>query len=501
MLKPLSSSICLVVGKVRNSTKATDSVASSHLSRVRENLVIGLIFLGVSASYLLFSIVRGPKPMQGYPTNELYALLATSFLHGRTDLPIQPLPELLSLPDPYDPVRNQDYRLHDASLYKGRYYLYFGVAPVITLFLPYRIMTGMDLPNRAAVPIFCIAGYLSSCALFFLLARYNGWVLPLWLQCAVTISLSSMSLVSVMLRTPWFYQVAIAAGYFFVMAGFLVLAKATLLHHAASKWLVLAGLMFGLAVGCRPHLLLICGIVLGAFAIRVRCSARPVLAMVAGMAACGILLGWYNYLRFDNPLEFGRSYQLTSFPSRPGLTYHGLELNWNTTLPAAEKFLFLAPRVDTTLPFLHTVSINPLLGRGGGFFWYEDMVGLVPAAPFALLGLFLPLFLSKRRTARGLLDGASAWLLYMMYWSGIAVLFILCAVGWVLDRYVVDFAPLFTFIGVSVIAMLWQVLRARPAKHIFSFGILAATAYGTVLNVAFAIPPLRMVLKFLRDGG
>jgi len=52
-------------------------------------------------------------------------------------------------------------------------------------------------------------------------------------------------------------------GLFFVMAGFLMLARAILVRRATGKWLLLAGLMFGLAVGCRPHLVVVCGIVLG----------------------------------------------------------------------------------------------------------------------------------------------------------------------------------------------------------------------------------------------
>ena len=366
-----------------------------------KRFVIGLILFGISLSYLFLSIPRGQY------SPELYVLLARGFLQGKTSLPIQPRPELLSLPDPYDPTANSKYRLHDASLYNGRYYLYFGAVPVVTLFVPYRLVTGLDLSNRAAVPIFCIAGYLSSCALFFLLAGHNRWALPFWLQCAVIVSLGSMSLVCLILRRPSFYGVAIAAGYFFVMAGFLMLARAILVRRATGKWLLLAGLMFGLAVGCRPHLVVVCGIVLGAIAVWARRSPGLVIAMAIGMAACGIVLGWYNYVRFDDPMEFGRTYQLTQFSSNPASTYYGLELNPDAAFRSAEKFLILAPRVDTNLPFIHTVFINPLLERPGPPLWMEDTVGLIPVAPFALLGCFMPLFLRRRLIPNDLLDEAS----------------------------------------------------------------------------------------------
>ena len=41
-----------------------------------------------------------------------------------------PHPALLAMADPYDPVANAPYRVHDMTLYKGHYYLYFGVSPV-----------------------------------------------------------------------------------------------------------------------------------------------------------------------------------------------------------------------------------------------------------------------------------------------------------------------------------------------------------------------------------
>ena len=484
------------LGKPGEAVSLVSSGQGYSLDSFCRRLVMGLLLVGVSSSYLLLSIPRGQHPVVRY-TTELYALLARSFLLGKTALPIEPRPELVSLPNPYAPEANRKYRLQDASLFNGRYYLYFGAVPVVTLFLPYRLVTGQDLPNRVAVPIFCIAGYLSSCALFFLLAAHNRWALPFWLECAVLVSLGSMSQVCLLLRTPAFYQVAIAAGYFFVMAGFLALARAGT-ARGAGKWLLLSGLMFGLAVGCRPHLVVICGIVLGAFAIRARRSLGLVIALTTGMAVCGIVLGWYNYVRFDDPLEFGRTYQLTEFSSNPGSTHYGLELNPNAISRSAEKFLFLPPRVDTSAPFFHTVSINPLPGRPGPPLWMEDMVGLIPAAPLALLGFLMPVFLRGRWIANGLLDAVSAWLLYAMYWSGVGVFSILCVVGWVLGRYLVDFAPLLTFEGAVLAALLWRTIPQRPIKYVYSWGVGAVAIYGAVVNTALAMPSLEKILQFVR---
>jgi hypothetical protein len=85
----------------------------------------------------------GVSPWRGDTRNvwHHYEYLAEGFVHGHTYLPLQPAPQLLALKDPYDPAANAPYRLWDATLYNGRYYLYFGPAPLI-LFLPWRILTG-----------------------------------------------------------------------------------------------------------------------------------------------------------------------------------------------------------------------------------------------------------------------------------------------------------------------------------------------------------------------
>jgi len=466
-------------------------------SSFRGSLLIGALLFGISLSYLFLSVAHRPQPLSPDHTTELYALLARSFLQGRTSLPLEPRPELLSLPDPYDPVANSKYRLLDASLYKGQYYLYFGAVPVVTLFLPFRLVTGQDLPNRVAVAIFCIGGFLSSCALFFLVTAHNNWDLPFSLQCAVIVSLGSMSLVSLILRRPLFYEVAIASGYCFVMLGFLIIGMTILGRRAASKWLLLAGLMFGLAVGCRPHLVVICGIVLGAFAIRLRRNPRLVIALATGMVVCGILIGWYNYARFDNPLEFGRTYQLTAFSVNPSLAFHSPGFNLRGFLYSAEEFLFLPLRVDASMPFLHTALINPLSREPARVVWTEGMVGLTPAAPFALLGCLAPLLLSRRIVSVDLFDNTSAWLVYTMYWSGVGVFLSLCLVGWVIGRYLVDFAPLLTFAGVSVVTLLWQALAGHRTRSAFSWGVGATVIYGVLVNVALATPTGGQLLNFV----
>jgi hypothetical protein len=105
-------------------------------------------------------------------TYNYYNLLADAFRSGRLDIVLPPDPEPWKDPMRYTP------RVHDVSLYHGKYYLYFGAVPAAVLFLPWRLLTGSDLPQYWAGALFASLGYLFTVAL---LGRVKRDCLP-WLS-------------------------------------------------------------------------------------------------------------------------------------------------------------------------------------------------------------------------------------------------------------------------------------------------------------------------------
>src|SRR5215471_15087803 len=82
------------------------------------SLLILWFYLWTASSGLPFAVGR---PQEGF-----YNLLTRALLRGQLHLPVEPRPEMFELQEPYDPGKNAPYRFHDASLYRGKYYLYFG---------------------------------------------------------------------------------------------------------------------------------------------------------------------------------------------------------------------------------------------------------------------------------------------------------------------------------------------------------------------------------------
>jgi hypothetical protein len=91
--------------------------------------VVGALILATIGGYFMVSLPRPSEEPES--TDKLYALLTYAFLAGKTSLPVEPDARLLALPDPYRPAA--PYRIQDASLYKGKYYIYFGPTPAIIL--------------------------------------------------------------------------------------------------------------------------------------------------------------------------------------------------------------------------------------------------------------------------------------------------------------------------------------------------------------------------------
>lgn len=456
---------------------------SSNSLDTRQRAILVLLFLGISVFHFASAYGIGPasNATWGGRTAEYYALLTDAFLAGKTSLLVKPAPELLALRNPFDPVANVNYRLHDASLYGGKYYLYFGPAPAIVLFVPYKVLTGSHLPARAAVALFCIGGFACSCALLFLLVKREKWVCPFWLAATAVLSLGTSSFVFVLLTRPSTYEVAIGSGYCFLMGGFLFTAYS--LGPQSSRWpgLVMAGLCFGLAAGSRPHFSLVAALMMVLVSFRCRLYKSGILAgilaFVGPIILCGGILAWYNYARFQNPFEFGTSYVLPGHFATQGSLF-GL----GRAFPAIYYYLFSPPLVGQQYPFVSAQAGQFPFGRLPEIFSLEPIIGLMWAAPIALIGLCTPIALWNRRAREFIKFGPARFTIYALYASGVAVLALFVLLGWVSGRYCVDFAPLFVLLSWCLLAASWQAVHGlRGNRPLLFKGVVAGLTLCSVL--------------------
>lgn len=436
------------------------------LNRAAHGRLPVVLFVAVASFHFAFAWVSGPATNWRGTTSEFYPLLADAFLAGQTNLLLQPSAELLALPDPYDPAANGPFRLHDASLYHGKYYLYFGPTPAIVLYLPYKVLTGSHIPTRIAIALFCTFGFACSCALFFLLVKREKWDCPPWLGSAAVLSLGTAPAIAFLLMHPSFYEVAIAGGYCFVMAGFLLTAHSLGQDPPRTASLFGAGLCFGLAAGCRPNFALLAILMAALLAFRMRSHKTRVLAFAGPVILCGVLLAVYNYARFQNPLEFGIRYQLA-------VNLTGPDDHFNHTL---EKFL----------PSLYALVLAP---PARWLFWFHRTMGLVWGSPIALLGLCTPWILRYSGVKGSVKLGSTRFIIYGIYACALSTLLVLAFMSYIVGRYTVDFVPEFVLLSLCLLAARWQAIRGLDKSRLVPFRlvVVGAAVYSAVFEICICM--------------
>ena len=216
--------------------------------------------------------------------------------------------------------------MHDLSYYKGKLYLYFGVTPALLLFWPWVTLTGHYLFHRYAVAIFCAVGFLAGAALLRALWRRYFPEVSVAVVAAGMVALGLASGVPIMQQRAEFWEAAVSCGHALIM---LALGAVWLaLHDAAAPGLVAgrgesgAGSGRGRASVPAARSGDFAGAVGAGVAAADRGGPAPyavglLVAALLPLALCGLGLMLYNYLRFDNPFEFGQRYQLAASVRTP----------------------------------------------------------------------------------------------------------------------------------------------------------------------------------------
>jgi len=278
-----------------------------------------------------------------------YGLQAEAFMNGKLSLMIKPNPKLLKLEDPYDPKQNSNYRLHDASLFHDKYYLYWGPTPAII-----RMLTLNKLPEQlftylyvlgSSIILLKILTYYSkkimhyldkrlSIYLIFFMATFNGIVISL---------LSSKGI---------YYESIATAQFFFLLAIYHILLYSS---TQKIKYLFLTNVFLSLSFTSRflyilPTTIIVFYQLHTLFKTQDN-NLKKMFIVLSPITLSLFLTGFYNFKRFENIFEFGNNYQLleTSIKLKPLVNIHNIPNNL--------KNYFLAfPNFSTTYPFF---TINP----------------------------------------------------------------------------------------------------------------------------------------------
>jgi hypothetical protein len=195
---------------------------------------------------------EGNRPLLEATGEGYYNLLTRGFLKGQTALDRVVESAMLALKDPYNPAERAGKGLHDASYYQGRYFIYFGVTPVVAAFAPVRLLTGRFIDERFVIVGFAWAGFLLSVTVLLDVRRWHFAGAPGWVLLLGVLALGLAVMVPPLLRRPSIWEVPIAAGYAGFMLTLLCTWRAIRAKRGGWIWLGAASLAMGLTVGARP---------------------------------------------------------------------------------------------------------------------------------------------------------------------------------------------------------------------------------------------------------
>ncbi|MBR3363115.1 MAG: hypothetical protein IKG40_04235 [Bacilli bacterium] len=284
-------------------------------------VIITMIITILTTNFLIYLFVNNGAIDKN--RINFYDKLAESLTNGKLYVLEKVDEKLNKLSNPYDPterIKNSVHYLNDYSFYKNHYYVYFGIVPVLTTYLPYKILTNHRLSYHA-VQIFITFFIIG---LFLLLKKIKEIFfkdVPLIVYLLFCVSISLISTWNI-IKEPSSYCVAILSSIGFAVWSIYFWFKACFDDTSEKKellYLTIGNLLCALVFGCRPTIgffgflfIPVLIIIFKKREINLKRVIRILLTLLPYIIVFGLLF-LYNYLRFDSFFEFGKTYQLTLY--------------------------------------------------------------------------------------------------------------------------------------------------------------------------------------------
>jgi hypothetical protein len=417
-----------------------------------------------------------------------YDHLADALLSGHLNLDLPVSNVLTALPNPYDTTAREAANATaqtpiywDYAYYNGNYYCYFGVLPCLLAYVPFKLITGMDLRTDFALVgfawLFTFAGLL---LVYELWRTYFKKVPPGMLLIGyLALWLGSGLLEQVFL--PRIYEVASTAALAFAVLGVALWLHANRRGQMRDtgpmrRWLVLGSLCVAATLACRPQFMLCFLLALPIFWDELvhtrwffsRKGWTHTLAIIVPFIVVAVPVMWYNAARFSSPFDFGATYNLTGSDMTQK---HTSALMYVAYLAL---YLFLPPLVQSNFPGIH--MLNEQVGQYtlmGTETYYMGFFCLTPIALLVFYSIWRHRALRKQGV-RGLVG------------MGLICAFIILSADIVVSglnmRYFADFGWL---VMIGAICGMWVLYERVQPKHRIFLGAacIALLAIGLGLDL------------------
>lgn len=424
-----------------------------HPNNFRQNLILQGIILICTAAAFLYLI---PEKVVSYDPNvpnvsDPFALMFDAFQKKQLYLDLDADPNLLSLENVYDrSLRDASgvFSYWDLALYNGHYYSYFGVAPVLTLYYPFYLISGKLPTVSFASFIFCILAIFFFCQLVITIVNRLVRHCNFLLLCLAIPTSAACCGVFYVLNMSNIYTLPLSAGLCFLFLCLWFGLKATMYERKSLRilLLILSGVTLSLCAMSRPGMAL-GSLILTPFYLQILLSEKNSLRSKLSQACAflvPVLFGAafiliYNYKRFGDIFDFGQTYQLTVND------IHANNLSFISFFPMLIHYFLQLPRTRALFPYFEA---NYFITYNYGKFTYlADTIGaftysIIPA------GLLLTPSICRRTHLR---FSVKKWFLIISFCISLLIAWQDFCLGGSVTRYVIDFLPLLVLLSIVVL--------------------------------------------------
>ena len=401
---------------------------------------------------------------------DIFVSMFDAFRKGRIDLDLEVDSKLLALTNPWDPTERSASGAKyywDHAFYNGKYYSYYGPAPVILVSFPFYFLSGCNYVLTAfglevvGMAILVPAFLLLLLEIFRTVQKQVRW--GQYVFFAVIGLVTTMMISAITFKDGSYhegiYHVPDIYGLAFFDLFFFFVLRAYREEKRRGVQLGFAGFFFVCLVFTRPNLFL--GVILALpfllalllkkdkpFGKRILSFVPMFAILVVGGALCCV----YNYARFDSIIEFGQSYQLNVTDQRH-LTY-----SFEKLLPTFFHFYTQGGNFYDAFPFLsctvkrydfETKALAP---------YVSSYYGLMGVPLFWLTFLTPYAFHSNERKAL-------TWFGWIFPFFLFLFAFTTYSKAGICPRYLIEFYHLATLGSFFALLQLEEKVKEKPAEN------------------------------------
>lgn len=444
--------------------------------------VINPLFTGVALTENGLEFVR--LPMENH---NMYDELAVAILDGKTYIDNNDVPESLKeLPNPYDTAQRQitsqqtgDKYRWDVAYFDGHYYVYFGIVPLLLMYLPFRVITNSPFPTVLGIVLFATLFSIGAYKLITLIAEKKFKNISVGnLLLILTTSIISCGLIFLVKR-PDFYGIPIITGMTFSVFGIYNWIYGLYNEKNRNLRFLIGSVCMALVAGCRPQMLLLTFLAIPLFfkkyitnkEIKSKKGIAELILLLSPYVVVASGLMFYNFIRFGSPFDFGSNYQLTTNDvTKRGMNSARAGLGFFT-------YLFQPPVFTSEFPFLEKVTIKT--NYVGKTITENCFGGLITSTPI----LWFTALLGKAKSTLKEKKLFSHTLLLLIF--GFTIVFFNTQAGGLLQRYVSDFG--FIFFGAAILIILSLFEKAENPEEKKLLNILTFCSSFLSIFYSFAL--------------